>query len=38
MFPVGSRIRFDDDVAIGDLVYVDPGAEPGLVLVKRLHE
>jgi hypothetical protein len=38
MFPVGSRIRFEDNVAAGDFVYFDGSAEPDLVLVKRLHE
>jgi hypothetical protein len=38
VFPVGSRIRFEDDVTIGDFVYFDPGPEPDLVLIRRLPE
>jgi hypothetical protein len=38
VFPVGSRIRFEDDVAVGDCVYFDIDTEPGIVLVRRLPE
>jgi hypothetical protein len=36
LLPVGTRIRFEDDVEIGDFVYFDANVEPGLVLVRRL--
>jgi hypothetical protein len=38
IFLVGTRIRFEDDVDVGDFVYFDASVEPGLVLVRRLRE
>lgn len=32
LFPVGSRVRFADDVQFGDYIYLDPDVEPGLVV------
>jgi hypothetical protein len=37
-FPVGSRVRFEDDLDFGDFVYLDRHTEPGVVLIRRLHE
>ena len=38
IFPIGSRVRFSDDVELGDFVYFDHVTQAGLILIRRLAQ
>ena len=37
-FEPGQRVRFEDEVNVGDFIYFDTRSEPGVVLVRRLTD
>jgi hypothetical protein len=34
--PVGTQIRFAEDISVGDLLWLDDQSEPGVIMIRRL--